>query len=112
MKGEIHNRCNNGGQGRVCTIADFSNSRELTELSVEYGDVSFTRLDLSCCGKLETLNCRLNNHLTRIAISNRSALKEVVYESVPLEDRCLDVLDRIVVRQNGGTVREIAGEPD
>ena len=112
MKGEIHNRCNNGGQGRGCTIADFSNSRELRKLSVEYGDAGFTRLDLTGCDKLETLNCRLNNHLTRIAISNRSALKEVVYESTLLEGRCLDVLDRIVVRQNGGTVREIPSELD
>ena len=64
------------------------------------------------CDKLETLNCRLNNHLARIAISNRSALKEVVYESTPLVGRCLEVLDRIVVRQNGGTVTEIVGEFD
>jgi len=99
-------------QGKACALADFSNSRELRELSVECGDDSFTRLDLTGCGKLETLDCRLNNHLTRIAISNRSALKEVVYESTPLESRCLDVLDRIVVRQNGGTVTEIAGELD
>lgn len=99
-------------QGKACALADFSNSRELRELSVEYGDVGFTRLDLSGCDKLETLNCRLNNHLTRIAISNRSALKEVVYESTPLVGRCLEVLDRIVVRQNGGTVREAAGELD
>lgn len=99
-------------QGKACAIADFSNSRELRELSVECGDDSFTRLDLTGCDKLETLNCRLNNHLTRIAISNRSALKEVVYESTPLESRCLDVLDRIVVRQNGGTVTEVAGELD
>ena len=99
-------------QGKACAIADFSNSRELRELSVECGDDSFTRLDLTGCDKLETLNCRLNNHLTRIAISNRSALKEVVYESTPLVGRCLEVLDRIVVRQNGGTVREVAGEFD
>ena len=84
----------------------------MRELSVEYGDGGFTRLDLTGCDKLETLNCRLNNHLTRIAISNRSALKEVVYESTPLVGRCLEVLDRIVVRQNGGTVREAAGELD
>lgn len=99
-------------QGKACAIADFSNSRELRELSVECGDDSFTRLDLTGCDKLETLNCRLNNHLTRIAISNRSALKEVVYESTPLVGRCLEVLDRIVVRQNGGTVTEIANELD
>ena len=99
-------------QGKACAIADFSNSRELRELSVECGDAGFTRLDLTGCGKLETLNCRLNNHLTRIAISNRSALKEVVYESTPLVGRCLEVLDRIVVRQNGGTVTEAAGELD
>ena len=99
-------------QGKACALADFSNSRELRELSVEYGDVGFTRLDLTGCGKLDTLNCRLNNHLTRIAISNRSALKEVVYESTPLVGRCLEVLDRIVVRQNGGTVTEAAGELD
>lgn len=99
-------------RGKACAIADFSNSRELRELSVECGDDSFTRLDLMGCDKLETLNCRLNNHLTRIAISNRSALKEVVYESTPLVGRCLEVLDRIVVRQNGGTVREAAGELD
>ena len=99
-------------QGKACALADFSNSRELRELSVEYGDGGFTRLDLTGCDKLETLNCRLNNHLTRIAISNRSALKEVVYESTPLVGRCLEVLDRIVVRQNGGTVREAAGELD
>ena len=99
-------------QGKACAIADFSNSRELRELSVECGDDSFTRLDLTGCDKLETLNCRLNNHLTRIAISNRSALKEVVYESTPLVGRCLEVLDRIVVRQNGGTVTEVAGELD
>lgn len=99
-------------QGKACALADFSNSSELRELSVEYGDAGFTRLDLTGCDKLETLNCRLNNHLTRIAISNRSALKEVVYESIPLEGRCLDVLDRIVVRQNGGTVTEISSELD
>lgn len=99
-------------QGKACAIADFSNSRELRELSVEYGDAGFTRLDLTGCGKLETLNCRLNNHLTRIAISNRSVLNEVVYESTPLEGRCLEVIDRIVVRQNGGTVTEIANELD
>lgn len=99
-------------QGKACALADFSNSRELRELSVECGDDSFTRLDLTGCDKLETLNCRLNNHLTRIAISNRSALKEVVYESTPLVGRCLEVLDRIVVRQNGGTVTEISSEFD
>ena len=99
-------------QGKACALADFSNSSELRELSVEYGDAGFTRLDLTGCDKLETLNCRLNNHLTRIAISNRSALKEVVYESTPLVGRCLEVLDRIVVHQNGGTVTEIAGEFD
>ena len=76
-------------QGKACALADFSNSSELRELSVEYGDAGFTRLDLTGCDKLETLNCRLNNHLTRIAISNRS-----------------------VVRQNGGTVTEISSELD
>ena len=99
-------------QGKACAIADFSNSRELRELNIEYGEDNFTRLDLTGCDKLETLSCRCNYHLARIAISNRSALKEVVYESVPLDSRCLDVLDRIVIRQNGGTVTEISGEFD
>ena len=48
-------------QGKACVLADFSNSRELRELSVEYGDAGFTRLDLTGCDKLETLNCRLNH---------------------------------------------------
>ena len=99
-------------QGKACAIADFSNSRELRELSIEYGNDGLTRLDLTGCDKLETLNCRLNNHLTRIAISNRSVLNDVVYESTPLDSRCLDVLDRIVVRGNGGTVTEISSELD
>ena len=99
-------------QGKACALADFSNSRELRELNIEYGEDNFTRLDLTGCDKLETLNCRCNYHLARITISNRSALKEVVYESTPLVGRCLEVLDRIVVRQNGGTVTEAAGELD
>ena len=99
-------------RGKACDLADFSNNRELRELNIGYGEDNFTRLDLTGCDKLETLNCRCNYHLARIAISNRSVLKEVVYESTPLEGRCLDILDRIVVRQNGGTVTEISGEFD
>lgn len=54
MKGKIRNMGNNGGWRKACAIADFSNSRELRDLSVEYGDAGI-RLDLTGCGKLETL---------------------------------------------------------
>ena len=99
-------------QGEACAIADFSNSRELIELSVEYGDKTFTKLDLTGCDRLETLYCNYNHHLTRIAISNRSALKEFVYGATPLDSRSLEVLNMIIVCRNSGTITETTSDLD
>ena len=90
-------------QGKACAIADFSNSKELRTLHIEYGDDTFTKLDLTGCEKLETLYCNCNYYLRRIAISNRSILKEFVYERTPVDDRYLEILDRIV-KKNGGYI--------
>ena len=90
-------------QGKACAIADFSNSKELRTLHMEYGDDTFTKLDLTRCEKLETLYCNYNYHLRRISISNRSILKEVVYEGTPVEDRYLKILGRII-EKNGGYI--------
>lgn len=99
-------------KGEACAIADFSNSRELIELSVEYGDKTFTKLDLTGCDRLETLYCNYNHHLTRIAISNRSALKEFVYGATPLDSRSLEVLNMIIVCRNSGTITETTSDLD
>lgn len=90
-------------QGKACAIADFSNSKELRTLHMEYGDDTFTKLDLTKCEKLETLYCNYNYHLRHIFISNRSILKSVRYEDTPVEDRYLKILGRII-EKNGGYI--------
>lgn len=94
-------------QGKACAIADFSNSKGLRKLHVGYGDKSFIKLDLTGCDNLETLYCNCNYHLRRIAISNRSILKEVVHEDTPVDDRCFEILGKIV-RKNGGYIAAVS----
>ena len=66
------------------------------------------RLDLSKCNELEYLECHYAHGLTDIVISNRSALKELVYDdNTPLSDRTLRVVRRIIERNGGEIIREL-----
>lgn len=103
-------------QGEACSIADFSNSTELTELYFghtgggRYEDPKI--LDLTKCNKLEYLECLLAFRLTHIAISNQSALKEFVYdEHMPLSEKSLAVIKRIIER-NGGKITKYNDQTD
>lgn len=98
-------------KGEACGLADFSNSAELKELYFcntgggrhETGKI----LDLTKCDKLEYLECCHAYELTHIAISNRSALKKLVFdEHTPLSDKSLEIIKRIVERNGGEIVKE------
>ena len=80
--------------GEACAIADFSNSKELKTLYYRFASGGRKKLDLSKC----------DNLLEHIAISNRSALKNFVYDDLsPLKAKSLEVIQRIVER-NGGVI--------
>ena len=89
--------------GEACAIADFSNSKELKTLYYRFASGGRKKLDLSKCDNLEFLECSYA-HLEHIAISNRSALKNFVYDDLsPLKAKSLEVIQRIVER-NGGVI--------
>ena len=98
-------------KGEASGLADFSNSTELKELYYGFtgGDgrhEAKTKLDLTKCDKLEYLECSYARELTHIAISNRSALKKLVFdENTPLSDKSIKILKRIVERNGGEIVR-------
>ena len=94
-------------QGDFCGIADFSNSTELKELSFCHTggrSEKVKKLNLARCDKLEYLECRYAYDLTHIAISNRSALKKLVYnDNTPLSEKSLEIIRRIITG-NGGVI--------
>ena len=98
-------------RGEACGIADFSGSVGLKALSFCYTSSmgkNMKRLDLSKCNELEYLKCLYAHDLTDIVISNRSALKELVYDdNTPLSDRTLRVVRRIIERNGGEIIREL-----
>lgn len=88
-------------EGNACSIADFSNSTELRELSFWYDSGAVKKLDLAKCDKLEYLDCRCAHSLTHIAISNRSSLKKFEYDdNTPLSGKYLEIIKRIIERNN------------
>lgn len=94
--------------GEACLWADFSNSVELRELIFNNtGGGLFDKvekLDLSKCDKLEYLDCCYAWDLKDIVISNRSALKEFVYnDKTPLSDKTLGII-RSIIDRNGGKI--------
>lgn len=93
--------------GEACKLADFSNSTELKKLYFcNTGIGTREKLDLTKCDKLEYLVCRYAHEVTHIAISNRSALKKLVYdEETPLNDTCIQTIKRIVERNGGEIVK-------
>lgn len=94
-------------EGEACGIADFSNSTELKELSFCHTggrSEKVKKLNLARCDKLEYLECRYAYDLTHIAISNRSALKKLVYnDNTPLSEKSLEIIRRIITG-NGGVI--------
>lgn len=98
-------------RGEACLWADFSNSVELRELIFNNtGGGLFDKvekLDLSKCDKLEYLDCCYAWDLKDIVISNRSALKEFVYnDKTPLSEKSLGIIRRIIER-NGGKITKL-----
>lgn len=99
-------------KGEACGLADFSNSTELKELYYCFTGGggrhdAKAKLDLTKCDKLEYLECCYAHELTHIAISNRSALKKLVFdENTPLSDKSIEIIKRIVER-NGGEIVKI-----
>lgn len=99
-------------RGYACELADFSNSTELKELYFNNNTGGERHkigkmLDLTKCDKLEYLECCHAFELTHIAISNRSALKKLVFdENTPLSDKTIEIIKRIVER-NGGEIVKI-----
>ena len=88
-------------EGEACAIADFSNSKELRTLYYRYASGGRKSLDLSKCDNLECLECSYA-YLEHIAISNRSALRNFVYDDLsPLKAKSLEVIRRIVERNSG-----------
>lgn len=100
-------------KGEACGLADFSNSTELKELyfsnPIGRKNEAVKILDLTKCDKLEYLKCDLAYELTHIAISNRSALKKLIYDAdMPLSDKSIKIIKRIIER-NGGEIVELDG---
>lgn len=95
-------------RGEACRLADFSNSVELRNLMFCHNGCGrfekVEKLDLSKCDKLEYLDCCYAWELKDIVISNRSALKEFVYnDKTPLSGKSLGIIRRIIGR-NGGKI--------
>lgn len=101
-------------RGEACGLADFSNSTELRNLYFGYTGGGRHRasekLDLTKCDKLEYLECCYAFELTHIALSNRSALKKLVFDAyTPLSDKSIEIIKRIVER-NGGEIVKISDD--
>lgn len=100
-------------QGEACGLADFSNSTELRTMKFNYTSAlcgASEKLDLTKCDKLEYLECCHAFELTDIALSNRSALKKLVFDAyTPLSDKSLEIIKRIVER-NGGEIVKISDD--
>lgn len=86
-------------EGRF-TELDLSQNTELEVLECRYS-TKLVSLNLTSCNRLERLNCLLCSSLSRIALSNQSALKEVNYEGTCLHEKSEKYLLR-VIEQNGG----------
>ena len=104
-------------KGEACGLADFSNSTELKELYFGYTGGGRHKtgkiLNLTKCNKLEYLECCHAYELTHIAISNRSALKKLVFDDhTPLSDKSLEIIKRIVERNGGEIVKEKTTEDE
>ena len=98
-------------RGEACRLADFSNSVELRNLMFCHNGCGrfekVEKLDLSKCDKLEYLDCCYAWELKDIVISNRSALKEFVYnDKTPLSDKTLGIIRRIIDRNGGKITKE------
>ena len=93
----------------ACWIADFSNSRELKKLSLNYAflgapdDDILARIDLSKCCKLEILTCMFNLYM-EIVLPKHSALKEFVYSETVFPRSSMRKIVR-TIEQNKGRIR-------
>ncbi len=94
----------------ACWIADFSNSRELKKLSLNYAaflvapdDDILARIDLSKCCKLEILTCMFNLYM-EIVLPKHSALKEFVYSETDFPRSSMRKIVR-TIEQNKGRIK-------
>lgn len=94
----------------ACWIADFSNSRELKKLSLNYAaflvapdDDILARIDLSKCCKLEILTCMFNLYM-EIVLPKHSALKEFVYSETDFPRSSMRKIVR-TIKQNKGRIK-------
>ena len=93
----------------ACWIADFSNSRELKKLSLNYAflgapyDDILARIDLSKCCKLEILTC-MHNLYMEIVLPKHSALKEFVYSETDFPRSSMRKIVR-TIEQNKGRIK-------
>ena len=58
-------------------------------------------LNLSRCNRLVYLDCRNNYSLKKLAISNRSVIKEVLLYDTELDERSMKYLEEAIERNKG-----------
>jgi hypothetical protein len=85
--------------GDAADLVDLSQSTGLESLTCRF--CKRKTLNLSRCNRLVYLDCRNNYSLKKLAISNRSVIKEVLLYDTELDERSMKYLEEAIERNEG-----------
>ena len=85
--------------GDAADLVDLSQSTGLERLTCRFSKKKI--LNLSRCNRLVYLDCRNNYSLRKLAISNRSVIKEVLLYDTELDERSMKYLEEAIERNEG-----------
>ena len=85
--------------GDAADLVDLSQSTGLESLTCRF--CKRKTLNLSRCNRLVYLDCRNNYSLKKLAISNRSVIKEVLLYDTELDERSMKYLEEAIERNKG-----------
>ena len=85
--------------GDAADLVDLSQSTGLERLTCRFSKRKI--LNLSRCNRLVYLDCRNNYSLKKLAISNRSVIKEVLLYDTELDERSMKYLEEAIERNEG-----------
>lgn len=85
--------------GDAADLVDLSQSTGLERLKCRF--CKRKTLNLSRCNRLVYMDCRNNYSLKKLAISNRSLIKEVLLYETELDERSMKYLEESIERNKG-----------
>lgn len=85
--------------GDAADLVDLSQSTGLESLKCRFSKRKI--LNLSRCNRLVYLDCRNNHSLKKLAISNRSVIKDVLLYETELDESSMKYLEEAIERNEG-----------